>query len=103
MDRCSVILLWGSYTSEENMAVEVNMYRPEGWIDILRKKTEEWNADPPEWTFDNFIELGADAMLEGLKKEGIHIKGVKGWEYLEESYNAWLHGNKTGWVVFIEE
>ncbi len=41
-------------------------WRPDNWADILKYKTEEWNNKPPAWTFDNFIEFGADAMLEAV-------------------------------------
>jgi len=48
-------------------------------------------------------EAGATAMLEALKKEAIHIKGTKGWEWLKDSYEEWLHGDKVGYIVFIPE
>lgn len=46
---------------------------------------------------------GADALLQGLKKEAIHIKTVQGWKYLKIAYKDWLHGNRVGWIAFIEE
>ena len=49
------------------------MYRPEGWPELLRKKAEEWNANPPEWTFDNFIEFGADAIIKALREDAFWI------------------------------
>ena len=73
------------------------MWRPGDWPDILRNKTEEWNANPPEWTFDNFIEFGADAMLEALKNKEDAEYWKKEWEEI------CLNPSTDGWLVFIPD
>ena len=51
----------------------MEMYRPEGWKEIKDAIHDKINIDDPyyEGEVDEGIEAGADAMLEGLKKEGI--------------------------------
>ena len=73
------------------------MFRPEGW----RSETDGMAKYLP--SREVAFEAGADAMLEGLKKEAIHIRTMRGWESLKECYEDWLHGGKVGYLVFIPE
>lgn len=80
--------------------------RPEKWEETtfhLGLDTPYKCASKELRVFGDGVEAGADAMLGELKKEAIHIKTTKGWEYLKCSYEAWLHGNKVGYIIFIEE
>ena len=45
------------------------MWRPENWSDFLRVQTQKWNANPPEWTFDNFVDFGVEAMSKAIQEE----------------------------------
>ena len=89
--------------------VKMNNWRPDGWAKILlrhmRKRLDEASPENTsiEWSMLNCAEAGADAMLEGLKKEAIHVRTKWGWRYLRDSYDAWLHGDKVGYIVFIPE
>lgn len=74
--------------------------RPKGWENPY---IDERYVQEPLVVEGAIYEAGADAYEEGLKKEAIHIYTAKGWEYLRESYEEWLHGNKPGYIVFIEE
>lgn len=62
------------------------MYRPEG-IDYSKAEELMLVKDSYEWSL---VEAGADAMLEGLKRETS-----------EPQY--WDAGKQVGWVVFIPE
>jgi hypothetical protein len=80
------------------MAKEVTMtWRPEGWSDYLREQAEKWNRNPPAWTFDKFIEFGADAMLEALKDKGAWMT--------PEQMKLLAPDRKYpyGWLVFIPD
>ncbi len=79
--------------------------RPEGWDDqyphpcdtckpTIDGRCEKICQAKIEWLL---IEAGADAMLEGLKQEGI-------WQEVNDPvlhYEEW-HG-RQGWIVFIED
>ena len=78
------------FTSREMLKVK---YRPKGWEKTVDKITsgildiEGHDGDP------NLVEAGADAMLEGLKREG---KFVNFYETDTRQYSR-------GWTVFIPE
>lgn len=83
-------------------------YRPEGWKNIYTISYESCKVTSPEFAIQAGMqglayEAGADAMLEALKKEAIHIKTKRGWKYLRDSYEDWLYGNRVGYLAFIEE
>jgi len=71
-------------------------WRPEEWSNILRAKAEKWNKNPPEWTFDNFIEFGADAMLEALRGKGQPIEYSPNWRYEDYANEAILALDRMG-------
>ena len=52
-------------------------YRPEGFIEIVNRKLREMppctSGDPLLESMKYYGEVHADAMLEGLKKEGTHL------------------------------
>ena len=74
------------------------MYRPEGWENPeleFEKKQEDWRkhgivASCAFSTPANAYEAGADAMLEGLKKD-------------KESCYVDRYNEPKGWLVFIPE
>ena len=76
-------------------------YRPDNW-DHIRSVWLEQNYTTGKMKQKTF-EAGADAMIEELKKEAIHIREKKGWEYLKDSYEVWLHGDEVGYIIFIPE
>ncbi|MCK5016442.1 MAG: hypothetical protein KAS32_05145 [Candidatus Peribacteraceae bacterium] len=84
------------------------MYRPEGWnaMDIMLK-TPVYVITGDELTDIklSLVEAGADAMLEGLKKEGMNSKGefpnIK--QFPNDSMLTVKIPNKKGWLVFIPE
>ncbi len=75
-------------------------WRPKGWEEIV--KAECYDGDCVYREVDTF-EAGVDAILKSLKEEAIHIYTAKGWEYLKETYESWLHSDKVGYIVFIPE
>ena len=72
--------------------------RPSGWDEMMWDKHGQPCSD---WT--SGYEAGADAILKVLKEEAIHIITKRGWQYLRDSYEAWLHGDEVGWVAFIPD
>ena len=76
--------------------------RPENW-ETLKAKRHPLHCYFPDDCVGQSFEAGADAYEEALKKEAIHIKTTYGWEHLKEIYEDWLHGNKTGYIVFIPD
>ena len=71
-------------------------YRPEGWVNPYLEKpiTGEWKL--PSVLFEE----GADAMLEGLKKESFVSFGSG---EIEGIYMPELHLQGPGYLVFIPE
>ncbi len=74
--------------------------RPEGWVNPY----EPVGADLKKMGNQIAFETGADAMLEGLKKEGVRVQ----WgdcSNLHESYSDRVKRNwvEYGYLVFIEE
>ncbi|GAG25615.1 unnamed protein product [marine sediment metagenome] len=72
------------------------MYRPEGMRDNPFT-IEKGNLSPDAETEANTWEVGADAMLEGLKKEGEN----KPKEWVDDMFG--LHTTGGGYLVFIPE
>ena len=56
-------------------------WRPEGWLDAIVKIYMDEDEDEIAWNERQFMEAGADAMLEALRKMGEHynssVTGVK--------------------------
>lgn len=83
------------------------MWRPKKGWDAIEIATPLKNAEPSgKWVSELDIELveaGADAMLEGLKQDGIHIFHTDGWRQLNRSgaYAEW--SKKLGYLIFIED
>ncbi len=73
------------------------MYRPEGWdahqllIDAIR------TIPAREWTRERILESGADAMLEGLKKDSPIMSAEQMALFVPERKYP------NGWLVFIPE
>ena len=77
-------------------------WRPKGF---KKPYGDEWfvSACQHQYNLGEAYETGFNDCLEALKKEAIHIETVQGWKYLRDSYKDWLHGNRVGYLVFIEE
>lgn len=83
------------------------MHRPEGWKNphklnldkpcLNKELPEAWNIEPAYSVF----EAGADAMLEGLKKEAITESHYSD-DYIAIDIGK-SAGLKMGWLVFIPE
>lgn len=77
------------------------MYRPEG---MKENPYTNHGAVLKEMGNEIAWESGADAMLEGLKAEGIEFRKWMGQdthhlaERIQQTYNT-----REGWLVFIEE
>ena len=86
-------------------------YRPEDWyVDKIKEQVAIFcNADgkPSHPSYDSaLIEAGADAMLEGLKKDGLYVKDGQCFPY-KHSFPILYYEEPvftvSGWLVFIPE
>lgn len=76
------------------------MYRPEGWDKTLREILDSFNVTYMNSEECKLIEAGADAMLEGLKREkGAYVCSI------DADTIKILKGDATkgGYLVFIPE
>jgi len=76
-------------------------WRPEGW-DAHKLLIEAIRTVPArEWTRERLIEVGADAMLEGLKENSLFR--VPDDHTLVYPVRARIEGLGKGYLVFIPE
>ncbi len=78
------------------------MYRPEGWLDILRKIFKERGLDATGK--GHYVEAGADAYEEGLIKQpsnrGANVLYV---DFDADSSTILHQPHRKGYLVFIPE
>ena len=81
------------------------MYRPKGWEKTLREILDSFDVTYMNSEECKLIEAGANAMLEGLKKDSIHIRTDRGWDDLSDIFTEGdiLHYGEKGYLVFIPD
>lgn len=78
----------------------IEMYRPEGWVDVSNDAVERLKKQGVEFNPACFI-AGADAMLEGLKKEGITMDNYNPVNTTVAETAQFLNQAKDGVLIFI--
>ena len=82
------------------------MYRPENWKNPYKKSTtEDFGLGEQAvygWEYPVY-EAGADAMLEGLKREGSHLNGDTIIPAVGEYPEIHCPGGNKGWLIIIPE